>query len=88
MRGRGHGVGPVVEGSCVGQQIFIGNLPYHTSWQDLKDLFAEFGLKFLEGGNYFFCIFMNCLFSFAGTIICADVLLGPDGCLKGMGTIL
>jgi RNA recognition motif-containing protein len=30
---------------------------------------------------------MNCLFSFAGTILRADVLLGPDGRSKGMGTI-
>jgi RNA recognition motif-containing protein len=45
-RGRGRGQGPVVEGSRAGRQIFVGNLPYHTSWQDLKDLFAEFGLPF------------------------------------------
>jgi len=63
-RGRGRGAGPVVEGPRAGRQLFIGNLPYHTSWQDLKDLFAEFG-----------------------TILRADVLLGPDGRSKGMGTI-
>ena len=43
-RGRGRGAGPVVEGPRVGRQVFVGNLPYHTSWQDLKDLFAEFGM--------------------------------------------
>jgi RNA recognition motif-containing protein len=43
-RGRGRfGSGPVVEGSRANRQIFVGNLPYTTSWQDLKDLFGEIG---------------------------------------------
>ena len=63
-RGRGRGAGPLVEGPRAGRQIFIGNLPYHTSWQDLKDIFAD-----------------------CGTILRADILLGPDGRSKGMGTI-
>lgn len=37
------GSGPVVEGSRVNRQIYVGNLPYTTSWQDLKDLFGEIG---------------------------------------------
>jgi hypothetical protein len=40
MRGR---VGPHIEGSRQGRQVFVGNLPYTASWQDLKDLFAEVG---------------------------------------------
>jgi hypothetical protein len=23
-------------GSIAGRQVFVGNLPFHTSWQDLK----------------------------------------------------
>jgi len=72
---RGHGMmpygrggrgfsGPVVEGSRANRQIFVGNLPYTTSWQDLKDLFGEIG-----------------------PIIRADILIGPDGRSKGMGTV-
>lgn len=63
--GRGRGFsGPVVEGSRANRQIFVGNLPYTTSWQDLKDLFGE-----------------------VGPIIRADILMGPDGRSKGMGTV-
>lgn len=63
--GRGRGFsGPVVDGSRANRQIFVGNLPYTTSWQDLKDLFGEIG-----------------------AIIRADILIGPDGRSKGMGTV-
>jgi len=61
---RPRGTGPVVEGSRANRQIFVGNLPYHTSWQDLKDLFNE-----------------------VGTILRADIIVGPDGRSKGMGTV-
>lgn len=30
-------------GSTHGRQVFVGNLPYTTSWQDLKDLFRQCG---------------------------------------------
>jgi len=63
-RGRGRGTGPVVEGSRANRQIFVGNLPYHASWQDLKDIFSEIG-----------------------PILRVDILYGPDGRSKGMGTI-
>lgn len=63
--GRGRGsTGPVVEGSRVNRQVFVGNLPYTVSWQELKDVFGEIG-----------------------TIIRADILIGPDGRSKGMGTV-
>jgi len=29
--------------STNGKQIFVGNLPFETSWQDLKDAFREYG---------------------------------------------
>jgi len=29
--------------STKGRQVFVGNLPYHTSWQDLKDTFRASG---------------------------------------------
>jgi len=29
--------------SIKGRQVFVGNLPYHTSWQDLKDTFRAAG---------------------------------------------
>jgi len=29
--------------SIKGRQVFVGNLPFHTSWQDLKDAFREAG---------------------------------------------
>jgi len=43
-RGRGRGrAGPMVDGPKAGRQVFVGNLPYSTSWQDLKDIFVEIG---------------------------------------------
>ncbi|KAL5481015.1 hypothetical protein ACEPAI_9956 [Sanghuangporus weigelae] len=44
--------------------LFVGNLPFHCQWQDLKDLFRQ-----------------------AGTILRADVSLGPDGRSRGFGTV-
>ncbi|KAG5651756.1 hypothetical protein H0H81_007568 [Sphagnurus paluster] len=44
--------------------LFVGNLPFHCQWQDLKDLFRQ-----------------------AGTIMRADVALGPDGRSRGFGTV-
>ncbi|KAK2461266.1 hypothetical protein APHAL10511_006793 [Amanita phalloides] len=51
--------------SSVGRSLFVGNLPFHCQWQDLKDLFRQ-----------------------AGTIIRADVALGPDGRSRGFGTVI
>jgi RNA recognition motif-containing protein len=48
-----------------GRNLFVGNLPFHCQWQDLKDLFRQ-----------------------AGTIIRADVALGPDGRSRGFGTVV
>ncbi|KAL5523114.1 hypothetical protein ACEPAF_1381 [Sanghuangporus sanghuang] len=44
--------------------LFVGNLPFHCQWQDLKDLFRQ-----------------------AGTILRADVSLGPDCRSRGFGTV-
>ncbi|TPX44594.1 hypothetical protein SeLEV6574_g04395 [Synchytrium endobioticum] len=33
------------EGSTAGTQVFVGNLPYSTRWQDLKDTFKQAGLN-------------------------------------------
>ncbi|KAF8637834.1 hypothetical protein AX17_002464 [Amanita inopinata Kibby_2008] len=49
--------------SC--RNLFVGNLPFHCQWQDLKDLFRQ-----------------------AGTIVRADVALGPDGRSRGFGTVV
>ncbi|PPQ81935.1 hypothetical protein CVT25_013783 [Psilocybe cyanescens] len=49
--------------SC--RNLFVGNLPFHCQWQDLKDLFRQ-----------------------AGTILRADVALGPDGRSRGFGTVV
>ncbi|RDB27901.1 hypothetical protein Hypma_002218 [Hypsizygus marmoreus] len=46
------------------RNLFVGNLPFHCQWQDLKDLFRQ-----------------------AGTIMRADVALGPDGRSRGFGTV-
>ncbi|KAF8591365.1 RNA-binding domain-containing protein, partial [Ramaria rubella] len=46
------------------RNLFVGNLPFHCQWQDLKDLFRQ-----------------------AGTIVRADVALGPDGRSRGFGTV-
>ncbi|KAF8888533.1 hypothetical protein BD779DRAFT_1439874 [Infundibulicybe gibba] len=46
------------------RNLFVGNLPFHCQWQDLKDLFRQ-----------------------AGTILRADVALGPDGRSRGFGTV-
>lgn len=46
------------------RSLFVGNLPFHCQWQDLKDLFRQ-----------------------AGTILRADVSLGPDGRSRGFGTV-
>jgi RNA recognition motif-containing protein len=35
--------GPAASGPTRGRQIFVGNLPYHTSWQELKDLVRPAG---------------------------------------------
>lgn len=47
------------------RNLFVGNLPFHCQWQDLKDLFRQ-----------------------AGTIMRADVALGPDGRSRGFGTVV
>ncbi|KAF8955338.1 hypothetical protein BDZ97DRAFT_1642772, partial [Flammula alnicola] len=47
------------------RNLFVGNLPFHCQWQDLKDLFRQ-----------------------AGTILRADVALGPDGRSRGFGTVV
>ncbi|KAI0767959.1 hypothetical protein BC629DRAFT_1583607 [Irpex lacteus] len=47
------------------RNLFVGNLPFHIQWQDLKDLFRQ-----------------------AGTILRADVALGPDGRSRGFGTVV
>lgn len=41
--GGGGGGPPPAGGECAGRQIFVSNLPWRTSWQDLKDLFRECG---------------------------------------------
>ncbi|KXN89361.1 hypothetical protein AN958_05860 [Leucoagaricus sp. SymC.cos] len=51
--------------SSICRNLFVGNLPFHCQWQDLKDLFRQ-----------------------AGTIIRADVALGPDGRSRGFGTVV
>ncbi|KAJ7240560.1 RNA-binding domain-containing protein [Mycena rebaudengoi] len=48
-----------------GRNLFVGNLPFHVQWQDLKDLFRA-----------------------AGTIVRADVAVGPDGRSRGFGTVV
>nr|GAT46853.1 telomere maintenance protein [Mycena chlorophos] len=52
-------------GSSMGRNLFVGNLPFHVQWQDLKDLFRQ-----------------------AGTIVRADVALGPEGRSRGFGTVV
>ncbi|KAJ7064907.1 hypothetical protein C8F01DRAFT_1249914 [Mycena amicta] len=49
----------------IGRNLFVGNLPFHVQWQDLKDLFRQ-----------------------AGTIVRADVALGPEGRSRGFGTVV
>ncbi|KAF7316402.1 Telomere maintenance protein [Mycena indigotica] len=49
----------------MGRNLFVGNLPFHVQWQDLKDLFRQ-----------------------AGTIVRADVALGPEGRSRGFGTVV
>jgi len=34
---------PHPEDELTGRKLFVSNLAYSISWQDLKDLFAEFG---------------------------------------------
>lgn len=43
-RGRGRGSSSSGSGEhAAGRQVFVRNLPYTTSWQDLKDYFKQFG---------------------------------------------
>ncbi|KAJ7104463.1 hypothetical protein B0H15DRAFT_26510 [Mycena belliarum] len=56
---------PEEEYAPMGRNLFVGNLPFHVQWQDLKDLFRQ-----------------------AGTIVRADVALGPDGRSRGFGTVV
>ncbi|KAF9652338.1 hypothetical protein BDM02DRAFT_3068929, partial [Thelephora ganbajun] len=51
--------------AAASRNLFVGNLPFHCQWQDLKDLFRQ-----------------------AGTILRADVALGPDGRSRGFGTVV
>lgn len=37
------GPGPASGGGSGGRQVFVSNLPWKTSWQDLKDIFRECG---------------------------------------------
>ncbi|KAL4243278.1 hypothetical protein ABKN59_011072 [Abortiporus biennis] len=53
------------DASLAGRSLFVGNLPFHIQWQDLKDLFRLSG----------------------GTILRADVALGPDGRSRGFGMV-
>ncbi|ORY03100.1 RNA-binding domain-containing protein [Basidiobolus meristosporus CBS 931.73] len=54
----GYDVGnrPVQRTKSSGQQIYITNLPYNTTWQDLKDLFVSCGVivraEIFEQGGY------------------------------------
>ncbi|KAJ3067351.1 hypothetical protein HDU98_009408 [Podochytrium sp. JEL0797] len=41
----GHFQGQQSGGGMQGTQIFVGNLPYSSRWQDLKDLFRPLGLN-------------------------------------------
>ncbi|KAF9473324.1 RNA-binding domain-containing protein, partial [Pholiota conissans] len=54
-----------IHGSMSSRNLFVGNLPFHCQWQDLKDLFRQ-----------------------AGTILRADVALGPDNRSRGFGTVV
>ncbi|KIL61068.1 hypothetical protein M378DRAFT_82985, partial [Amanita muscaria Koide BX008] len=56
---------PTGSPSSSSRSLFVGNLPFHCQWQDLKDLFRQ-----------------------AGTIMRADVALGPDGRSRGFGTVI
>ncbi|KAJ7754610.1 RNA-binding domain-containing protein [Mycena metata] len=56
---------PMYGAPSMGRNLFVGNLPFHVQWQDLKDLFRQ-----------------------AGTIVRADVALGPDGRSRGFGTVV
>jgi len=40
---RGPGPSPSAGGDVAGRQVFVRNLPFSTSWQDLKDYFKQFG---------------------------------------------
>lgn len=46
------------------RKVFVSNLAYEVSWQDLKDHMRS-----------------------AGNVIRADVIVGPDGRSKGLGTV-
>lgn len=60
------GINDLVPASnSIGRSLFVGNLPFHCQWQDLKDLFRQ-----------------------AGTVVRADVALGPDGRSRGFGTVI
>eukprot|EP01070_Trichotokara_eunicae_P004703 Trichotokara_eunicae@DN4115_c0_g1_i1.p1 len=39
----GQGTRPDYSARDAGKQIFVGNLPFRTSWQDLKDVFRDAG---------------------------------------------
>lgn len=45
-------------------KVFVSNLAYEVSWQDLKDHMRH-----------------------AGNVLRADIIVGPDGRSKGLGTV-
>eukprot|EP00326_Haptolina_ericina_P017188 CAMPEP_0181194792 /NCGR_PEP_ID=MMETSP1096-20121128/14530_1 /TAXON_ID=156174 ORGANISM="Chrysochromulina ericina, Strain CCMP281" /NCGR_SAMPLE_ID=MMETSP1096 /ASSEMBLY_ACC=CAM_ASM_000453 /LENGTH=189 /DNA_ID=CAMNT_0023284327 /DNA_START=106 /DNA_END=675 /DNA_ORIENTATION=- len=51
-RGRGRGRGPVMEEPeevvVGGTALYVGNLPWSTTWQQLKEIFQEYNVKYAD----------------------------------------
>ncbi|KAH6918143.1 hypothetical protein BKA70DRAFT_1088947 [Coprinopsis sp. MPI-PUGE-AT-0042] len=90
---------PGMPGGPPGRTLFVGNLPYHVQWQDLKDLFRRVPSNHpimqhhLQGGpqpidpqGHPYPSIPPSLMTF--NVLRADVALGPDGRSKGFGTVV
>ncbi len=69
-------------GSIAGRQVFVGNLPFHTSWQDLKVRKAASDALLPTHSPPLQDAFKSC-----GTIVRAEILQS-EGKPKGAGTVL
>eukprot|EP00894_Picocystis_sp_ML_P003759 jgi/Pico_ML_1/54276/g4648.t1 len=57
----------------VARRVYVGNLSYRTTWQDLKDYFKRD---------------LKDLFSAQGKVLRADIVMDRNGRSKGYGTVL
>ena len=66
------------------RQIFVGNLPFTTTWQDLKGELSRFSPCRTRTNT----VALADAFKEDYDVVRAEILTGPDGKPKGAGTVL